>query len=396
MYRTITNIKIEQQASNSFPNRNSILEFDFSNNYTCTDSVDDLTNKGTVTLPRNVYVRDSFGKIISLGNQVGKKISTVNIGGFSSNAPLLLRGDKVSISYGYKYLSVGRKEVLNVSQIFTGFISKVLSTNLLEFEVEDNMWKLKQIQAPIKSFNSSETLESILTYLLKGTSFTVNALTKTSIGAFMTGNETVCEVLSRLRKLYNFSSYFRGNELRSGATSYIESESVDHTFTFNQDIISDDLEYSRKDDVILSAIAHNTITEETGSTTKDGQKKTKKTRLEVLVTIKNNAVTSFIKTKDKSYPENEGGERREFIFLGATTITELISLATANLQKYYFEGFKGSFLTFGIPYVKTGDNVQMVDNLLPERNGVYKVKKVDYSGGVNGLRQNIKLDYKIQ
>ena len=35
------------------------------------------------------------------------------------------------------------------------------------------------------------------------------------------------------------------------------------------------------------------------------------------------------------------------------------------------------------------------DNILPERNGKYKVKGVQYSGGVGGHRQEIILDYKI-
>jgi hypothetical protein len=42
-----------------------------------------------------------------------------------------------------------------------------------------------------------------------------------------------------------------------------------------------------------------------------------------------------------------------------------------------------------------GDNVILNDPILPERNGKYKVKGVNYSGGKDGHRQEIILDYKM-
>jgi hypothetical protein len=40
--------------------------------------------------------------------------------------------------------------------------------------------------------------------------------------------------------------------------------------------------------------------------------------------------------------------------------------------------------------------VKLIDDKLPERNGVYKIKAVEYKGGTGGLRQVIELDYKIR
>ena len=45
--------------------------------------------------------------------------------------------------------------------------------------------------------------------------------------------------------------------------------------------------------------------------------------------------------------------------------------------------------------MQQGDNVDILDDVLPERNGRYKVKAVKYKGGVGGLRQEIHLDYQI-
>lgn len=373
-----------------------MLTFDFCTEFSVEDSWRDLTNKGTVTLPKNIYVRNEFNKLVPLGTYFGAPVSNINIGGFSSGEPLLLRGDTISIEYGYKYFNRAGAEVVERYKVFEGFISKVTSKKPIEFEVEDNMWKLKQIPVPVHTFSKNETLEDILRFLIKGTGFTVNALTKTTFGAFTVGNETAAESLARLKKLFNFDSYFRENELRSGALVYIESEAKTQTFSFQQNIIDSELEYMRKDDVVLSAVARNTVEEETGKVTKDGQQKTRKARLEVLVTYRaDGTVSKFVKTKDNVIPENTEGERREFFFPGAKNTDELATLAEQQLRKYYYTGYKGKFSTFGIPFVRQGDNAKILDPILPERNGTYKIKSVEHTGGVNGMRQIIELDYKI-
>jgi hypothetical protein len=229
---------------------------------------------------------------------------------------------------------------------------------------------------------------------LQDTPFKVKALTKTTFVGFTIGNETAAQVLQRLQQTYGFESYFRGNELRCGVLIYLPEEAREEVFAFQTNIIDDELEYARKDDIVLSAIAHNTITESNG-TTKDGEPKTKKKRLEVLVTIKNDKRIDKIIEQGQPVPENVEGERRTFFFPGAKTVQELADLAYNQLIRYYYTGFKGKFTTFGIPYVRQGDNAIIKDPILPERDGKYKIKKVDYTGGVNGLRQEIHLDFKI-
>ena len=193
-----------------------------------------------------------------------------------------------------------------------------------------------------------------------------------------------------------FFPYFRGNELRIGSLVYIDAEAQTKTFEFQNNIISSQLEYNRKDDIVLSAVATNHVQEVVGQT-KEGTPKTKNKRLEVLVTFKNGKnepTTKVIGTNEKPDP-NIDGERRTFTFLEATTTDQLIELATIQLKKYYYSGFKGKFTTFGTPYVQFGDNAQIINPLLPEQNGIYKIKGVEYSGGVDGYRQTIQLDYKI-
>ena len=162
-------------------------------------------------------------------------------------------------------------------------------------------------------------------------------------------------------------------------------------FKFQHNIISDELTYQRRDDVQLSAVAYSVNEVNVNKTTKDGKSKKKNERLECFVYSENGS----FKTKEKPYPENTGGERRTLYFYGVNNVNDLAEKAKDELKKYYYQGMRGKFTTFIIPYVRMGDNAELVDDILPERNGIYKIKSVRYTGGINGHRQEIELDYKI-
>ena len=400
MFRVLTEITFTQQPTKDFPGRNGVIIYKFCNGFELNSSWQNLTDAGSVTLPKNVYVTDKTGRRYSLGG------TNVNLGGFSETVPTFLLGDKVAIKWGYARYDERGNEISPLQTIFEGYISSVTSKKPFVLEIQDNMYALKLHQATggVNGFFSGKkyTVQSMLEEMIKnaGLPFTVNNNAKTSIGDFFVQNETIAEVLARLRKDFHFEAFFRGNELRCGSFKYDENEAIAagrKVFRFQQNIISDNLEYKRKDDTVLSAVATSTIEQNTGKTTKDGHAKTKKVRLEVLVTFRNSSDTPdvVIGTKDKPLPPNTGGERRSLNFLNVSTTSELVTLATNELRKYYYTGLKGKFTTFGIPYVKHGDNVDILDTVLPERNGRYKVRGVQYTGGMGGLRQEIELDYLI-
>lgn len=412
MLRCFTKITIIQQPSHDFPTRTGSLIFNFCNEAEMSDSWRELTNKGSLKLPKSVYIRNQFGERKPLGGP------TQNLGGFSQNPPWILRGDKISIQAGYVYFDrSGSEKTIYMAAgsdqiLYSGFISKVTSKKPFVLELEDNMWKLKQIPAPNKVYSfKTWTLESILQDLLQGTGFTVNKLTTTtpgaggarngiSLGDFRVGsNETIAVVLDRLRRTWGLDSYFRGNELRCGSLVYIEKEAQTQTFKFQLNIISDELEYQRKDDIVLSCVAYSINSVPQTTTTKDGYSKTKKRRLEAFVSFKNGKVFTQVTTGTNAekidLTEGEGGERHTFHFLNATDPNQLLILAQQKLSQYYYDGFKGKFTTFGVPFVRQGDNAKILDPVLPERNGLYKIRSVKYTLGMNGNRQEIELDYRI-
>lgn len=383
---------ITQTPSNDYPDRSKVLTLTYLSSYSASSTWQNLSDTGMLVLPKNLYYRDSAGKPQPLS---GKNI---NAGGFGST-PLFLRGDAVRIEWGYSYQDARGNTITEMYTVFEGFIFKVRPGLSVEFELRDNMFKLMQKPLKPKHFTASDTLESILQYITADTGFTVNLLQTTSIGSFTIGHETPAQVLQRLQREQGLESYFRGNELRCGALIYIEDEAQTHVFHFEKNIIESDLEYNRKDDIKLSAIAHNTITVDGSGTTQDGQTKKRKKRIQALVEMIPNPGLgeddyTVTDVSDGHVPDNEEGERRTFFFPGATTVEQLGELAYNQIKKYYYTGLKGTFQTFGIPRVKHGDNVKFIHPRLPEYNGVYKVKRVD-DDSQNGLRQIIELDYKL-
>ena len=386
MLKPITNITITTATKTLF--------FDFVNHWEFSNNWEDLSAQGKIIFPKNIYVRDT--KTNNRYPLFGKNKAT---------GEMFKKGDKVKIQTQYVYFDENLNEKRTpLITIVEGYISNVKIEMPVTLEFEDNMYLLKKTPMINKSYNGSQSIESILNEALQvtnstfGTNFKCETTSKTLVSwdnSLLTAeNETLATFLAKLKKDAFIFTYFRGDTLRVGRSVYIDAEAQTKTFEFQNNIISSDLSFKRKDDMVLSAVASNHIQEQTG-TTKDGKAKIKNSRIEVLVTLQNDKVISkVVKSGDKPDP-NTDGERRTFTFLEAKSEADLIRLATEALKKYYYSGLKGKFTTFGTPYVQFGDQCQIINNKLPEQNGVYKIKGVEYSGGVEGMRQIIQLDYKV-
>jgi hypothetical protein len=216
----------------------------------------------------------------------------------------------------------------------------------------------------------------MLTELTSKTGFTINSDATTNVGDIRTGGETVAQVLDRLQRDYRLESYFRGDELRCSGIVYYP-DYTEKVFQFQQNIIGDQLEYRRLDDIKIGVKAYSVNEFEISG-------KKKKKRLSVFV------------TKDvKSTEEGFDGEKRTLYFWNVTSENDLAKKAQDRLNRLYYEGFFGSFESFGFPFVKHGDHAIIRDNILPERNGTYKIKAVTYRFGMGGYRQDIEIDIRV-
>lgn len=429
-YIVLSNIQVQQVPNEQYKDRNLLLEFSFINKYEAYSTWQDLTQKLLLTLPKNVVVKgwntttpfvksdpNNYTKV-RLGNTNGENS---NLGGFDRN-PTFLRGDMIRFNIGYRAVVNGSQVTYMTGQdglpdLFFGFISGVNPRFPFSLECEDYMWLCKQIPTPAKQWETNN-LQSIVSDILKSAKdlplitkygdfakLTVSDFSKTdlkfNVRNFTTTRGSLAALLARIKNEYRVDSYFRGKELRIGYLHYVEDDDVEHTFTFQKNILDNDrLVWRRKDDAVLSMIVRANYLKTASGTTIDGVQKTTHASTEIL--IYNNAGTFSYVTKEKgkdfatNYLKDIGERFTMNIFDAIDSPKKLFEIGKPQLEKYYYDGFMGSFTTFGIPYVKHGDTVKLINPALPEQDGYYKVKAVSYYGGYeDGLRTEIFLDYKI-
>lgn len=378
MLVTLTRIVIEQDNT-KYSARTKKFTFNFVNQLKIVSSWANLTDTAELVFPKNIYFVDEGGKKVNWQGQ--------NTIGDTLN-PLLLRGDKITISLGYIYTDKLDNQAVQMNEEFKGYITKVVNRIPIKITCEDNMYLLKQVLIPNKVFSSKTyTLQKMIAEMLElvpgkpftNVSTTVTNNFQTNIGEFRTQGETIAKVLERLRKDYHVESYFRGNELRCSGFVYYPNDLRKHIFKFQENIITDNLEYRRKDDIRIGATVISINEEDQQQYNEYGYVTKKQKRLESFVGDRNG---ELIKTLH---------------FLNVKTKAELERLGQEQLNRQYYEGFFGTFTTFGLPSVRHGDAAVFIDPLPPnEREGTYLIKQVEKSMNVNeGFKQTITIDIRL-
>jgi len=383
MLRLLSKITITQQPTDIYKSRNKVFILNFVNEIEIASGWQNMTDTCKIVLPRKVYLKDNNGTRVSWFGKVfyGDDPFGTNV------APLILRGDKIKIELGYNYPDATLNEVIETNVVFEGYINKIQNKMPITLECEDRMWQLKQIKVPDKSFsNKTYTVQKMIQEFLDAQDSTkdIKLITGSSIGQkietnlnaeFRTQNDTIGSVIKRLKEEARLYSYFRNqNELRCASIVYFPSDRKTSVFNFQKNIISDNLEYKKKEDIKLGATCISLNVKDAG-TNKNGTKKTKKERLEV-----------FVGDKD--------GELRTLHYADKS-IAEMKVLGERELRRFFYTGYFGSFTTFGLPKVKHGDEVVLEDKVLPERNGSYLVKSVKTTFGQGGYRQDVELHLKL-
>lgn len=316
------------------------FNFSFCTGIEIVSSWENLTDTARISIPKKIRVKKD-----------GFYVDAIT----SGPDAMWRRGDPVSISLGYDDVN---------AQVFSGVITRIIPRLPLEFECEDKMFVLKQ--TTVDKFSASGvTLKSLLTAIMpESIPFETENI---KLGKFVIEKATIAEVLNYLKKKFGIQSYFNLGVLYVGfayrVTSFKDIVATDlKEFEFQKNIIDESgLEYMRDDDVRLKVTAINILPDNT--------------------------------RKSITVGDTLGEERTMFFY--DVTDAELTKLATEALEKLKYEGFAGSFVTFLQPTVKHGDAIKMIDPLIPDRNGVYLVRKVVTRFGLDGGRQEITLDRKI-
>ena len=386
-------ITIIQQPTETYPLRDKSFIIDFVNDIEINSSWQNLTDTGKIIIPKKVYYKDELGKKFTFD---GKNVISGDVLGI----PLILRGDKIKIELGYIY-NISQynpttfenievyKDIINT--VFEGYISNVDNRMPIELHFEDKMWLLKQVQAPNKTYTG--TIEEMLTEMLKlvpNNPFTVSNFTSTTVGSFTTKNETIAQVLDRLQKDFRFESFIRGNELRCSYIVYYPQDIKENIFKFQYNIISDDLLYKRTDDIKIG-IEAKSIELSSNGTNKDGTSKKKTNKIHYFAYYDKKEL-KIVPIDDK--PSAFDGEIRTLYSMKMPE-AQLKVYLEKEIKRITYNGWRGEFTTFGLPLVKHGDIAHIIDEVIPERTGKFMVKSVKTEFGMNGFRQKVSLDLRV-
>lgn len=314
----------------------SQLIFNFVNEINIESSWENLTDTCKITIPRSISFK---GESIVIGSDA-----------------LIKRGDKIKVELGYD-------DVLK--EAFRGYVSRVYSALPIVLECEDDMYLLKKnILTPISY--ETVSLATLLKHIIPpGVNYTTNGFTYTNLGKIKIGKfVNTAMILELIRKENKVYSYFRNGTLYVGL-AYQTNLRNTRNFDFEKNIIEDKgLEWTTPEDAPI--------------------------RVRGVSIQSNNDVREF------TFPSPDADGDVETISIPNQGQLELEALVKRRYEALQYEGYRGSFLTFGEPFVNHGDAVRFTSAKLPERKqGEYLIRSVKRSFDQGGYRQQIEVANKI-
>jgi hypothetical protein len=304
------------------PGGNQALVFNFAKEVEIETSRSALTNTCKITLPRKL------------------KVLKGDINAF------LKRGSKVEVELGY---------APELRTEFRGYIARVGAKVPVVIECEDEMWNLKQTSFS-KAWKNA-TLREVVSFIYRGPAKVADL----QLGNFVIDRKNAAQVLESLTQ-YHLQAYFQQDGiLRVDFAGYLSSSAPRATFDFNRNVISNDLEYVRKDDVRL--------------------------RVKGISRLANGEKIEY-KVGD------EDGDERVLTYknLNQEALHTIVKRDFETLKK---DGYRNGFETFGIPYTEPGYLAELTDPEYPERNGSYLIEAVTIKMGTDGFRRTNKLERRI-
>jgi len=311
--------------------------FTFCTEVSIDSSYDNLTDKAAFVIPKKLRYKKEDG---------------TNADSITRGKDALFKiGDPASIEVGYN---------AKIKQVFAGFISGVRQKFPLRFNLEDEVYKLKQ-QNHTLSFESTKLSDLLAAILPLGVIYEIEG--DRNLGQFRINDATAAQVLDELRKKYGVYSFFRDSILYVGP-SIVEKLQKTFTFEFNTPTLinGDSLTYvdaqERKIKVVCKSIASdNTTLEATAG--------------------------------------DESGEVRTLYF-NNYSLSDLQKTADESVNELKYSGYDGYFTIFATPAVNHGDVVRLINKTIPEQNGGYLVTRVVTRFGFSiGGRQDVYIKQKI-
>lgn len=255
-------------------------------------------------------------------------------------------GDRITIRLGYD-------DRMNVE--FIGYVVRLNLKTPLEIECEDEFYTTRNRNVIL---SGTQTLAAIL----KKCGLDVAFCETLTVSNFAVPNRPVSAVLGKLSTDYGLCIFFdvngkcyaaRPESIIGGRVKYVLRRNV---------INEDQLQYNRAEDVKLKIKA---------------------------VCFKRDG------TKIEATIGSDDGTDRTLYFYDVTSVAELKTLASAELKRYSFNGYRGSITTFLEPYAAPAMCAELTDPQYPQRDGTYYVEGTQVNFGRSGGRRTVEIGVKI-
>ncbi len=307
------------------------ITFDFVHSIEIDSSYENLTDTCKIVIPR---------KLVFEGLDL-----------FTGDNPIFKRGDKIEVSLGY---------VPNITKVFIGYIKTVGSNVPTVLECEDGMYQLKQYTVNYPSKKALDDvisklkvhpatiplkvkLDELLDFCLTPKGIEYEIVDNIDLGSFRAINATPAMILDKLKSEYGLYSYFKGDVLKVG---FANDASVTSEASFKMEeviINSDTLEWQRDEDVRIKCVAISMFLDNT-------------------------------KSEPIEFGDPDGNQITIHKYNMDAKSLEFAAKEWIKENKY--TGYRGEVETFGEPVMNHGDRAKITSDKLPERDGIYLIKKV--------------------
>lgn len=265
---------------------------------------DEFTKTATITLPRNLKLKNK---------DIREYIN---------------EGAEVTIQLGYKP---------NLSTRFKGYVSEITPGTPMVIKCEDEMYKVKE-KAPITKEWKNTTLEAMFGDLFPEYECQVADVV---IGKFSANNDTILQILEKLKEVHKLRTFFVGDTLYSDFAYHLTRDT--HKIVFQKNVRTSSVNFKDEKHIKLQirAIANKV----------NGRKE--------IVTV-----------------GDAGGDVKTLNF-GDISRADLTKYAKAELGYKKFTGLRGTVTLWGVHQTYHSDILDLSNLTYPEYDGNYLIDGVD-------------------
>lgn len=376
----VYNLEVEVKFYNVFDKTYSISPVIIKKviGFNIANDLNTLTNTLSISLPKQNAIIKRAGTNKYMGfNYYGFEDKSIGIGA------------KVELKYGY---NISNKELGFDGEAirFIGYLSDIsINSESLILDIQDSMYLLKKAKKVVKTYSNSSLylivddicnkLNSLNIKIVSNINFVFSNL---KIGNLLLPSE----VLNMLKDEYNFYFYFIGETLYCGGTYPLEvGNAKEYYFEYP---------YNKAKYPIISKELVNTQSDIEETIVKMQSTQLDNTVVKVYATYDYPNGTQY--TLDTDLPTKDYLNTIE-IKIPNTSVLDCQRLVKERLAQQNNNAIEGSFVTFGFPYILTGEIVNItIKELSDDITYKFFVDAVDisYANG-GGITQTIQLGSQI-